>query len=106
MSSPYPAIDEKLGNDYVQPKLGRWHKNLLLSLFCLAEFIDAFSSSALFPAVPAFQKSLNLLPNELTWMFSAYSASFAAFLLISGRVSDIYSSSKSRFLHRLCGTRD
>ncbi|KAF8330309.1 major facilitator superfamily domain-containing protein [Cantharellus anzutake] len=84
------VIEEKPA--YVQPQLGRWHKNLLLTLFCLAEFVDAFSNSALFPAQPAFKKALNMQDNELTWMFSAYSAAFAAFLLISGRVSDIYSS--------------
>ncbi|KAI0043880.1 MFS general substrate transporter [Auriscalpium vulgare] len=76
---------------YVRPNLSKLHKGTLLMLFCLAEFMDAFVASALFPAIPAMERSLNIKTNEIVWVFSAYSATFAAFLLISGRVSDIYS---------------
>ncbi|KAI0042429.1 MFS general substrate transporter [Auriscalpium vulgare] len=77
---------------YVRPVLGKVKKGFLLALFCLAEFMDAFVGSALFPAIVAVEDGLDIAPNEITWVFSAYSATFAAFLLISGRVADIYSS--------------
>ncbi|KAI0042428.1 MFS general substrate transporter [Auriscalpium vulgare] len=76
---------------YVRPVLGKAKKGILLALFCLAEFMDAFVASALFPAIVALEESLGIPANEVTWVFSAYSATFAAFLLISGRVADIYS---------------
>ncbi|KAI0042849.1 MFS general substrate transporter [Auriscalpium vulgare] len=76
---------------YVRPVLGKVKKGILLALFCLAQFMDAFVASALFPAIVALEEGLGIAANEVTWVFSAYSATFAAFLLISGRVADIYS---------------
>ncbi|KAI0049666.1 MFS general substrate transporter [Auriscalpium vulgare] len=91
-SSPAPTIVVSPEPAYVRPVLSKLHKRTLLMLFCLAEFMDAFVASALFPAITAMERSLNIKSNEIVWVFSAYSATFAAFLLISGRVSDIYSS--------------
>jgi MFS family permease len=65
----------------------------MLSLFCMAEFMDAFIASALFPAVNQMNEALHLGTNESTWIFAAFAATFSAFLLISGRVADIYGSS-------------
>ncbi|KAF8308254.1 MFS general substrate transporter [Clavulina sp. PMI_390] len=65
---------------------------VMLAIFCFGEFMDAFCASCLFPAIAPLSASLHLQPTEVSWVFSAYSATFAAFLLISGRVSDIYSS--------------
>jgi MFS family permease len=76
---------------YVRPTLTRAHKHLLLWLFCGAEFMDAFIASALFPAINVLEKDLHISDANITWAFSAYSATFAAFLLISGRVADVYS---------------
>lgn len=94
MSSPPSSVQEKpaYAAAYVRPKLGRAYKAILLTLFCGAEFMDAFAASALFPAIPFIERDLNISVNEITWEFSAFSATFAGFLLISGRVSDIYSS--------------
>ncbi|KAF8305923.1 MFS general substrate transporter [Clavulina sp. PMI_390] len=66
----------------------------MLAIFCFAEFNDAFSVSCLFPAITPLSASLHpaLEATEVSWVFSAYSATFAAFLLISGRISDIYNS--------------
>ena len=80
---------------YVRPSIGRARKALLLWLFCGAEFMDAFIASALFPAINVLQKDLDIGDADITWAFSAYSATFAAFLLISGRVADVYSARES-----------
>jgi MFS family permease len=66
----------------------------MLFLFCLAGGMDAFILSALFPAVNALEQDLHVDNSRITWTFAAYSATFSAFLLISGRVSDVYSASK------------
>ncbi|KAF8305938.1 MFS general substrate transporter [Clavulina sp. PMI_390] len=64
----------------------------MLVIFCFGEFMDSFTASCLFPGISPISISLDLQATEVSWIFSAYSATFAAFLLISGRVSDIYSS--------------
>jgi MFS family permease len=80
--------------EYVRPVLSVGRKSVMLALFCFAEFMDSFIASALFPAINVMIVDLKLATNEATWIFAAYSATFAAFLLISGRVADIYGSSE------------
>ncbi|TFY68984.1 hypothetical protein EVG20_g3333 [Dentipellis fragilis] len=63
----------------------------LLILFCLAQFLDTFNYSALFSAIPTLSVSLNMSNSESTWIISAFSLTFGSFLLISGRISDVYS---------------
>jgi len=78
-------------NPYIRPNVGTPRKHFMLFLFCFAEFMDSFIGSALYPAIRAIQGDLNVGDAEITWAFAAYSATFSAFLLISGRVSDVYS---------------
>jgi len=59
-----------------------------LTMFVLAEFLDAFNNSALFPAIPDVASQLQFEASEVVWIISAYQLTFAAFLLMSGRVSD------------------
>jgi hypothetical protein len=57
-------------------------KLLLLSMFTLAEFLDAFNNSALFPAIPTLTSQLSFSASEVVWIISAYQLTFAAFLLV------------------------
>jgi hypothetical protein len=57
-------------------------KIALLSIFTLAEFLDAFNNSALFPAIPSITSDLHFLASETVWIISAYQLTFAAFLLV------------------------
>ncbi|KZO93086.1 MFS general substrate transporter [Calocera viscosa TUFC12733] len=66
-------------------------KALLLIVFCMAQFLDAFNNSALFPALPVVGTSLGMSTTEQQWMFSAYQLTFSSFLLLSGRIADISS---------------
>ncbi|KAH9939655.1 MFS general substrate transporter [Epithele typhae] len=63
---------------------------VLLLIFCLAQFLDAFNNSALFSAIPALVRDLGMTEAESTWIISAFQLTFASFLLISGRISDVY----------------
>ena len=81
-------------DNYVRPILSSAHKWFLLFLFCFAEFMDAFIASALFPGVNDMIRDLNLVETDATWIFAAYAATFAGFLLISGRIADVYSASQ------------
>ncbi|TFY64345.1 hypothetical protein EVJ58_g2679 [Rhodofomes roseus] len=66
-------------------------KMTLLATFCMAQFIDSFSISALFAATPPISADLNISDAVSVWTTSAYQLTFAAFLLTSGRLSDLYS---------------
>ena len=55
---------------------------LLLLIFCLAQFLDAFNNSALFSAIPVLVRDLDMSEAESTWIISAFQLTFASFLLI------------------------
>jgi MFS family permease len=65
-----------------RPQYSPVQKWLLIVVFCLAEYLDAFNNSALFPTTPTIARDLSIAPNEVTWLFAAYTSTFAAFLLI------------------------
>ncbi|KAF8645737.1 hypothetical protein AX16_007605 [Volvariella volvacea WC 439] len=65
-------------------------KGILLVLFCLAQFLDTFSTSALFSAIPAIAADVGLNNSQSVWLNSAYQLTFASLLLVSGRMADIY----------------
>ncbi|KAG1732776.1 major facilitator superfamily-domain-containing protein [Suillus occidentalis] len=71
-------------------RLSVTRKLVLLVMFCLAQFLDAFNITALFTAIPALEVSMNMTASQSTWMFSASQLTFSSFLLISGRISDVY----------------
>ncbi|TDL21965.1 MFS general substrate transporter [Rickenella mellea] len=66
-------------------------KILLLIIFCFAQYLDTFSSSALLASIPPISAALNISNNEAVWLISAYQLTFAALLLVSGRLTDLYS---------------
>ncbi|OCH86704.1 MFS general substrate transporter [Obba rivulosa] len=70
-----------------QPK-GR--KLTLLGVFCFALFLDTFNNSSLFAAIPPIAEQLDIPNSQSVWLLSAYQLTFAALLLVSGRVSDLY----------------
>jgi len=89
--SDNPALDgtAKLSLDVLesQPKN---KKILLLCIFCLAFFLDTFNNSSLFTAIPVISAQLDIPNSQSVWLLGAYQLTFAALLLISGRVSDLY----------------
>lgn len=79
--------------DNVKPdlsKVSRSRKLTLLGLFTFGAFLDSFNNSALFPAIPVIANELGFDPSETVWIISGYPLTFAAFLLMSGRISDVY----------------
>jgi hypothetical protein len=57
-------------------------KVALITTFTLAQFLDAFNNSALFPAIPTISSQLHFEASETVWIISAYQLTFAAFLLV------------------------
>jgi hypothetical protein len=81
------AVDQPgvLPEDEPAPALARAstaRKLGLLAMFVLAEFLDAFNNSALFPAIPNISSQLQFEASETVWIISAYQLTFAAFLLV------------------------
>ncbi|KAF8833238.1 hypothetical protein BDN67DRAFT_1017786 [Paxillus ammoniavirescens] len=75
-------------------QLSLTRKLVMLLMLCLARSLHSFNNSALFAAIPALEGSMGITESESVWIISAFQLSFAAFLLISGRVSDVYNPSK------------
>ncbi|PSR75588.1 hypothetical protein PHLCEN_2v9068 [Hermanssonia centrifuga] len=72
------------------PGPSKTRKHCLLVIFCFVQFLDAFNFSALFSALPRIQEDLKMSDGETTWIISAFQLTFASFLLLSGRLSDLY----------------
>ncbi|KAG1744988.1 major facilitator superfamily domain-containing protein [Suillus paluster] len=88
--------------DYEPKKLSYTRRHVLLVMFCLAQFLDAFNNSALFSAIPALEVSMGMTESQSTWIISAFQLTFASFLLISGRISDVYNP-KTAFIGGVSG---
>jgi MFS family permease len=49
-----------------------------------------FNNSALFSAIPRLKEDMDMTESDATWLISAYQLTFASFLLIAGKISDVY----------------
>ncbi|MGI5224663.1 MFS transporter [Actinoallomurus sp. CA-142502] len=67
--------------------LSRWPVALLLAS---ASFLVLFDSLALATALPSIGADFRLRPGSLQWVISLYSLSIGAFLVLGGRVSDLW----------------
>ncbi|KAH8829092.1 MFS general substrate transporter [Flagelloscypha sp. PMI_526] len=72
-------------------QLSSFQKSVLLAVFCLAQFLDYFNATSLLAAIPTLTTVLQMEPSETTWVLSAFQLTFAAFLLVSGKMSDVFS---------------
>ncbi|WWD19231.1 hypothetical protein CI109_103689 [Kwoniella shandongensis] len=72
-------------------KLTQKKKWFLLLVFSVAQYLDIASYSGLFVFTDAILNDLDIVYASSSWIITAYSVTFAAFLLFWGRVSDLYS---------------
>lgn len=61
--------------------LSKRRRNLLLAIYCLAQFLDTFNNSALFAAIPPISADLGISNSISVWLLSAYQLTLSAFLL-------------------------
>ncbi|MBM7081335.1 MFS transporter [Micromonospora sp. WMMD734] len=64
--------------------------NLLLLLLCMAEFMIVLDFSITNVALPTIQRELSFSDGSLQWVVSAYALGFGGFLLLGGRISDLF----------------
>jgi hypothetical protein len=81
VESPTKSFDSEI-EKIPAPRLTTLKKYSLLSLFCLAQFLDTFNVSALFSGIPTITVHLGINYSEATWIISAFQLTFAAFLLV------------------------
>ncbi len=68
---------------------------VLLAIACAAQFICVLDTSIVNVALPPMQESLGLSATGLQWVVSSYTLTFAGFLLLGGRVGDLFGRRRS-----------
>jgi EmrB/QacA subfamily drug resistance transporter len=63
---------------------------LALTLLCVAQFMMLLDFSIVNVALPSLQRSLALSPQNLQWVASVYALFYGGFLLLGGRVADLF----------------
>jgi EmrB/QacA subfamily drug resistance transporter len=65
-------------------------RNMLLLTICLAQFMVILDVSIVNVALPSIRGSLDFSTDGLQWVVNAYTLTFAGFLLLGGRASDLF----------------
>ncbi|WP_447636340.1 MFS transporter [Flavobacterium microcysteis] len=73
------------------PYSKRW---AALFLLCTAEFLVIMDTSIIGVALPAIKADLGYTQSGLQWIFNAYVILFGGFLLLGGRLSDLFGARK------------
>ncbi|KAI9463830.1 major facilitator superfamily domain-containing protein [Boletus coccyginus] len=75
-------------------QLSLTRKLVIFFMLCFAQFLDGFNNAVLVPAIPTLMGSMGITGGQSAWIISAFQLTFASFLLISGRISDVYDPKK------------
>lgn len=73
-----------------------WYKRLdqqrgiLLFVICLAQMLDIISIASVTIALPSILRDVKYAPNQLQWVVSSYALTYAAFLLVGGRMVSLF----------------
>ncbi|HEY5267897.1 MAG TPA: MFS transporter, partial [Candidatus Saccharimonadales bacterium] len=71
------------------------HKNLILSIVALAQFMVVLDVSIVNVALPEIYKTLHFTStSNLQWIVTAYTLAFGGFLLLGGRAADLFGRKK------------
>ncbi len=62
----------------------------VLILLCSAQFMVVLDFSIVNVALPAIQRDLGFTTQNLQWIITAYSLTFGGFLLLGGRIGDLF----------------
>lgn len=78
------------GTRRVTPDGGATFGRPALLLACIAQFLVVLDVSVVNVALPSIQRALALPPSGLPWVANAYALVFGGFLLLGGRLADVY----------------
>jgi EmrB/QacA subfamily drug resistance transporter len=65
----------------------RW---LALGVVCLAQLMIVLDTTIVNVALPAIQRELDFTQGDLTWVVNAFLVTFGSFLLLAGRLGDLF----------------
>lgn len=85
------AIDKIQSSIKPVPYSKRWSA---LFLLCMAQFMVIMDTSIIGVALPAIKTDLGYSQSGLQWIFNAYVIFFGGFLLLGGRLSDLFGARK------------
>ncbi|MCW2569906.1 MAG: hypothetical protein JWN54_4003 [Mycobacterium sp.] len=63
---------------------------LVLAVCCAGQFMVVLDASVVNVALPSIRNELHFAPDSLQWVINAYTIVFAGFLLLGGRLADLY----------------
>ncbi|MFL5842681.1 MAG: MFS transporter [Thermoleophilaceae bacterium] len=69
------------------PDRRRW---IALVVLCLAQFMITLDTTVVNVALPAIQRDLHFSETGLTWIVNAFLVTFGSFLLLAGRLGDLF----------------
>jgi len=64
--------------------------NQILALLAVAQLMGVLDFSIVNIALPSIQRNFHLAPADLQWVVSAYALVFGGFLLLGGRIADLF----------------
>lgn len=80
---PYAVVEPRLT---LRSRLGL----LTLVLLCAVQFLDIVDSAIVNVALPSIQHSLHISQQNLQWVASGYILTYGGFLLLGGRLGDLF----------------
>lgn len=66
------------------------HRNLLLIVASCAQLLDIISIASVTIALPSLLRDVHYEQNQLQWVISSYALTYSAFLLVGGRMGDLF----------------
>lgn len=63
---------------------------VVLAIACATQFVCVLDASIVTVALPPMRDSLGLSATELQWVVNGYTLTFAGFLLLGGRIADVW----------------
>ena len=71
------------------------NKWIILALLALAQFMVVLDVTIVNVALPSISRAFDFAPGGLQWVVTAYALTFGGFLLLGGRVADLYGRRKT-----------
>ncbi|ORX94271.1 MFS general substrate transporter [Basidiobolus meristosporus CBS 931.73] len=95
-TAPTISVKGNASETNVEPPATPWYqrlshtRGLLLFLICLAPMLDIINVASVTIALPSILRDVHYESNQLQWVVSSYALTYSAFLLVGGRMGDLF----------------
>jgi MFS family permease len=90
MTTTEASLEGKKSNSPTTTKASVSQRSIVLALVTLAQFMVIVDFTIVQVALPSIGREFGLSVNGLQWIVTTYGLTLAGFLMLSGRVGDIY----------------